>query len=287
MSKKILFLINIFLLYSFTFFSHAQNILSSTARQQNGANASGQIACQQNGASVSGQIVRQQSVHQESEPDAEDLTASELLRCFASRNDVVNAEDLTASEPTASEQTSSESESFVGKNIFSFDLGYLRTALKNNGWGIGLSYEQSLFYFFSIKGLFSHVTIFPQNLDFNLTTVGIGAELMFYPFGNGLDKLYLGFGNETDFFMYLLDSTENSNQDAKDTIIMIYPKIGWKQNFFNLLFLDVFLSYNFFLTEVPTFGTDINLLERGINYGAKFKFNLSEIWILLKNKFFS
>lgn len=253
MSKKILFLINIFLLFNITFFSHAQNILSPTARQQNGDSASGQ------------------SVHQQSAP------------CV----DVVSAEDLTASEPTTSEQTSSESESFVGKNIFSFDLGYLRTALKNNGWGIGLSYEQSLFYFFSIKGLFSHVTIFPQNLDFNLTTVGIGAELMFYPFGNGLDKLYLGFGNETDFFMYLLDSTENSNQDAKDTIIMIYPKIGWKQNFFNLVFLDVFLSYNFFLTEVPTFGTDINLLERGINYGAKFKFNLSEIWILLKNKFFS
>lgn len=243
MSKKILFLINIFLLYNFTFFSHAQNHLSPATRQQNIASASGQ------------------TVRKESEPCANDVSASE--------------------------QTASESDSFVGKSIFSFDLGYLRTALKNNGWGIGLSYEQSLFYFFSIKGLFSHVTIFPQNLDFNLTTVGIGAELMFYPFGKGLDKLYLGFGNETDFFMYLLDSAENSNQDVKDTIIMIYPKIGWKQNFFNLVFLDVFLSYNFFLTEVPTFGTDINLLERGINYGAKFKFNLSEIWILLKNKFFS
>lgn len=245
MSKKILFLINIFLLYNFTFFSHAQNHLSPVARQQNIASASEQTASEQ--------------------------TASEQ----------------SASEQTASEQSASESESFVGKSIFSFDLGYLRSALKNNGWGIGLSYEQSLFYFFSLKGLFSHVTIFPQNLDFNLTTVGVGAELMFYPFGKGLDKLYLGFGNETDFFMYLLDSAKNSNQDVKDTIIMIYPKIGWKQNFFNLVFLDVFLSYNFFLTEVPTFGTDINLLERGINYGAKFKFNLSEIWILLKNKFFS
>lgn len=266
MSKKILFLINIFLLYSFTFFSHAQNHLSPVARQQNIASASEQSA---SGQSASGQTASEQS--------ASEQTASEQ-----------SASEQSASEQSASEQSvHRKSESFVGKSIFSFDLGYLRSALKNNGWGIGLSYEQSLFYFFSLKGLFSHVTIFPQNLDFNLTTVGVGAELMFYPFGKGLDKLYLGFGNETDFFMYLLDSAKNSNQDVKDTIIMIYPKIGWKQNFFNLVFLDVFLSYNFFLTEVPTFGTDINLLERGINYGAKFKFNLSEIWILLKNKFFS
>lgn len=185
--------------------------------------------------------------------------------------------------PNKSQEPKEKQESFVGKNIFSFELAYLRNALKNNGWGIGLSFEQSLFQFFSVKGRFSHVTMFPKDLDFNITTVGIGAEILFYPFGNGLDKLYFGFGNETDFYMYLSSSPENS----KDTIITIYPKIGWKQNFFNLVFLDLFVSYNFFLSEVPTLSSNINLLERGINYGAKFKFNLSEIWTFVKKSFSS
>lgn len=185
--------------------------------------------------------------------------------------------------PNKSQEPKEKQESFVGKNIFSFELAYLRNALKNNGWGIGLSFEQSLFQFFSVKGRFSHVTMFPKDLDFNITTVGIGAEILFYPFRNGLDKLYFGFGNETDFYMYLSSSPENS----KDTIITIYPKIGWKQNFFNLVFLDLFVSYNFFLSEVPTLSSNINLLERGINYGAKFKFNLSEIWTFVKKSFSS
>lgn len=185
--------------------------------------------------------------------------------------------------PNKSQEAKEKQESFVGKNIFSFELAYLRNALKNNGWGIGLSFEQSLFQFFSVKGRFSHVTMFPKDLDFNITTVGIGAEILFYPFRNGLDKLYFGFGNETDFYMYLSSSPENS----KDTIITIYPKIGWKQNFFNLVFLDLFVSYNFFLSEVPTLSSNINLLERGINYGAKFKFNLSEIWTFVKKSFSS
>lgn len=227
-----------------------------------------------------------------------------LIFAFLSFTQISYAQDLLLSteEPPATEPSDSSitqvqnqtseneisksvksQESFVGKNIFSFELAYLRNALKNNGWGIGLSFEQSLFQFFSVKGRFSHVTMFPKDLDFNITTVGIGAEVLFYPFGNGLDKLYFGFGNETDFYMYLSNSPENS----KDTIITIYPKIGWKQNFFNLIFLDLFVSYNIFLSEVPTLSSNINLLERGINYGAKFKFNLSEIWTFVKNRFSS
>lgn len=210
------------------------------------------------------------------EPPVTNPTATSTSQNQTSENEIPKS-------PNKSQEPKEKQESFVGKNIFSFELAYLRNALKNNGWGIGLSFEQSLFQFFSVKGRFSHVTMFPKDLDFNITTVGIGAEILFYPFRNGLDKLYFGFGNETDFYMYLSSSPENS----KDTIITIYPKIGWKQNFFNLVFLDLFVSYNFFLSEVPTLSSNINLLERGINYGAKFKFNLSEIWTFVKKSFSS
>lgn len=324
MSKKHLFLLLIFAFLSFTQISYAQDSLLSTEEQISDASAAVSteeppvaessasslskvpVANKTVAVSIEEQISNASVAVSTEEPPATEPTASSLSKVLVANKTVAvsteeqisndkcelnvaksSANSITQVQNQTSENEISKSvksqESFVGKNIFSFELAYLRNALKNNGWGIGLSFEQSLFQFFSIKGRFSHVTMFPKDLDFNITTVGIGAEVLFYPFRNGLDKLYFGFGNETDFYMYLSNSPENS----KDTIITIYPKIGWKQNFFNLIFLDLFVSYNIFLSEVPTLSSNINLLERGINYGAKFKFNLSEIWTFVKNRFSS
>ncbi len=284
MSKKRFFLLLIFAFLCLTQNFYAENLPLSAQEQ---------ISDDKTASSLSKTPVHNQTATVSTEEPPVSAETDSFLTQDESSNETANLStqeppvtDKTASslsQPSVHNETSKSQESFVGKNIFSFELAYLRTALKNNGWGIGLSFEQSLFHFFSLKGRFSHVTMFPQDLDFNITTVGIGAEVLFYPFGNGLDKLYFGLGNETDFFMYLSNSLENS----KDTTILIYPKIGWKQNFFNLVFLDLFLSYNIFLTDVPTLNSNINLLERGIQYGAKFKFNLPEIWTFAKNKLFS
>lgn len=308
MSKKHIFLLLIFAFLSFTQKSYAQNLPLSTQKprvsEESATSVSKVSVSEPSAASAEPSATSTNKTAAFSTQDATQTKASPLStqdqisdastavsteeppvtnQTATSTSQNQTSENEIPKSPNKSQEPKEKQESFVGKNIFSFELAYLRNALKNNGWGIGLSFEQSLFQFFSVKGRFSHVTMFPKDLDFNITTVGIGAEILFYPFRNGLDKLYFGFGNETDFYMYLSSSPENS----KDTIITIYPKIGWKQNFFNLVFLDLFVSYNFFLSEVPTLSSNINLLERGINYGAKFKFNLSEIWTFVKKSFSS
>lgn len=93
------------------------------------------------------------------------------------------------------------SESFVGKRILSFDFGYLSTGLRNQGWGLGFNYEFQLFDFLSIKPGFSHMTIWPKDLDLTITTVGLNLNLLYYPFNKGLEWLYIGGGIGTDFLM--------------------------------------------------------------------------------------
>ncbi|MBP3449112.1 MAG: hypothetical protein J6K22_01470 [Spirochaetaceae bacterium] len=49
------------------------------------------------------------------------------------------------------------------KQIFSLDTGYLAKGLKNNGWGIGFTYEREIFRGFSVKGGLSHMTMWMKN----------------------------------------------------------------------------------------------------------------------------
>lgn len=176
---------------------------------------------------------------------------------------------------------SGEKNSFIGKSIFSFDSGYLGTGLKNNGWGFGISYERSIFDYLAMKGNFSHMTMFAKNIETRVTTVGIRLEALFYPFGSGLDKLYLGFGGGTDFLMYI----DKESEGSKDTIITVYPEIGWKQNFLNYVMVDVFFGYRILVNEPSLFSWQADLVDSGVEYGIRIKFNLKEIWNFVKNIF--
>lgn len=98
--------------------------------------------------------------------------------------------------------SASGAEQSAGRRIFSFDLGYLGTGLKNNGWGLGVSYEAALLSRLAVKGGFSHMTMMPKDSGMTVTTVGIQLEALCYPFGRGLDWLYVGAGCGTDFLMY-------------------------------------------------------------------------------------
>lgn len=169
-----------------------------------------------------------------------------------------------------------EEKSFVGKGIFSLDFSYLGTGIKNNGWGIGLSYERSIFDFLAAKGSFSHMTMYPKKIDSFVTTVGIKLEAIFYPFSSGLDKLYIGFGGGSDFLMY--DVKDENNESIKDTIITIYPEVGWKQNFLNYVFIDIFCGYTILLSEPSHLSYETDLVDNGIKYGIRVKLNLVKIW---------
>lgn len=74
----------------------------------------------------------------------------------------------------------SQNFNFKEKRIFSLDTAYLLSGLKNNGWGLGLAYEQLVLPFLSIKGDFSHTTIFPTSYDTTITTVGISLNTFYY-----------------------------------------------------------------------------------------------------------
>ena len=92
---------------------------------------------------------------------------------------------------------------FIGKHIVSFDLITMGLSNLELGWGVGVNYEQEIFDFLAVKGEFDHWSMFPYNNYFdNVVGVGVTLEVLYYPFGNGLDKLYVGLGNGTEFIMY-------------------------------------------------------------------------------------
>ena len=170
----------------------------------------------------------------------------------------------------------SQNFNFKEKRIFSLDTAYLLSGLKNNGWGLGLGYEQLVLPFLSVKGDFSHTTIFPTRYDATITTVGISLNTFYYPFNKGLNFLYIGFGCRTDFLMYSGDDVPSDHK--KDSLIRFAPKIGWKQSIYDYVLVDIYYSYRFsvFSSDLPDSVADIT--SNGNGFGVKLKFNLQKIF---------
>ena len=170
----------------------------------------------------------------------------------------------------------SQNFNFKEKRIFSLDTAYLLSGLKNNGWGLGLSYEQLVIPFLSVKGDFSHTTIFPTRYDATITTVGISLNTFYYPFNKGLNFLYIGFGCRTDFLMYSGDDVPSDHK--KDSLIRLAPQIGWKQSIYDYVLIDIYYSYRFSVlsNDLPNFVADIT--SNGNGFGVKLKFNLQKIF---------
>jgi len=170
----------------------------------------------------------------------------------------------------------SQNFNFKEKRIFSLDTAYLLSGLKNNGWGLGLAYEQLVIPFLSIKGDFSHTTIFPTSYDTTITTVGISLNTFYYPFNKGLNFLYIGFGCRTDFLMYSGDAVPSDHK--KDALIRLAPQIGWKQSIYDYVLIDIYYSYRFSVlsNDLPNFVTDIT--NNGNGFSVKLKFNLQKIF---------
>ena len=170
----------------------------------------------------------------------------------------------------------SQNFNFKEKRIFSLDTAYLLSGLKNNGWGLGLSYEQLVIPFLSVKGDFSHTTIFPTRYDATITTVGISLNTFYYPFNKGLNFLYIGFGCRTDFLMYSGDDVPSDHK--KDSLIRLAPQIGWKQSIYDYVLVDIYYSYRFsvFSSDLPDSVADIK--SNGNGFGVKLKFNLQKIF---------
>lgn len=165
-------------------------------------------------------------------------------------------------------------ESFVGKKIFSLDLGYLQTGLENRGWGLGVNYEIQMFKFLSLRPAFSHMTLWPKETDLVVTTVGVKADVLFYPFFKGLDGPYIGTGMGTDFVMF-----SNSNMQKETAITVAAPIVGWKFSILDYVFIDPFLSYRILINRSDLNSPQVaDYFSNKIKWGIKCKINLSKIF---------
>ncbi len=220
------------------------------------------------------------------------LIFSQKIFCQEETNqnsEILNTEISSTESEEEIQNSAAQEESFFSKyfiyhkkSIFSFDTKYLFSGLKNNGWGLGISYERLILPFFSAKGEFSHSSIWPKNYDGSLITVGISLSAIYYPFCKGLNFFYIGFGAATDFLIY--SDKELNNEKSRDILTKLFPQIGWKQNIFDYVLLDIFFGYRVRLSnhELPDFVKDVT--KNGGEFGVKCKLNLGKIFSTIFNR---
>lgn len=170
-------------------------------------------------------------------------------------------------------------ETFAGNRIFSFDLGYLGTGLKNNGWGLGLNYEIAIRDFLAVRPGFSHMTLFPTGSDIVCTTVGLNFDLLFYPFFKGLEGPYVAGRFDTEFVMF------PNSEMQKEIALMATPFLGWKFSVREFVFFDIFFGYRFLLNKSEFSNAEVaNYYGNKFQYGIKIKLNLRKICSSIFNK---
>ena len=161
------------------------------------------------------------------------------------------------------------------KQIFSLETEYLAKGLKNNGWGIGFSYERELYQGIAVKGGLSHMTMWMKNPSLILTSVEVTGDLLYYPFQRGLDWFYSGLQCKTGFFMY--NGSSITEENSQDCVISLYPLIGWKQSFFDIVMIDIFGGYRFVVNPQDQKGMIKNQVKNAFEYGLKVKVSLGKI----------
>lgn len=170
-----------------------------------------------------------------------------------------------------------EDKPFIGKHILSFDLKalYYSTEDKTAGVGFGVTFERQILPFLSVRAEGAENIMWSLADDIRTDVISITAAPLFYPFSRGLDWLYMGCGISTEFFTYRGDSVPSDHE--KDTITSLVPQIGWKQNLFNYVMLDLFFTYKIEITDtaIPDYAED--MVDNGFGAGLKFKINLSRI----------
>jgi hypothetical protein len=154
-------------------------------------------------------------------------------------------------------------------HLLSLDLAYSIIGLMNQGWGIGLSYEEKLLKSLSVKGTLGHMTFSTGLEDVYCTSVNISLFVNYYPFGNGLDKLYIGMGNGCDFMYYFGGGEALPN--AEDVLIFIAPRAGWKFNISRYFMIDISAGYKFIVVDAYNYSEIKSYTYAGPQFGLGFK----------------
>lgn len=168
-----------------------------------------------------------------------------VSKLFAQEKELGEQPPLSQSSPEFQEKPQKisffNSQKFIFKEnrIFSLDAAYLWSGLKNDGWGLGLSYEQTVLPFLSAKGEFSHMPLWPAKYDIVITTVGVSLSTFYYPFNKGLNFLYVGFGCKTDFLMY--SGGDVLREKRKYSLIYVFCRSGGSR-MCTIMFLLIFFT---------------------------------------------
>ena len=119
------------------------------------------------------------------------------------------------------------------------------------------------------------MSVWPEDYDAIVTTVGIGLEAYFFPFFKGLNWLYMGFGSKCDFLMGT--GSDVQKDDEKNSAIFLFPQIGFRQNIKDFVIVDISYGYNIEVsgTTLPAYEKD--LVKHGSQLDAGVKINLSKI----------
>jgi hypothetical protein len=154
-------------------------------------------------------------------------------------------------------------------HLLGLDLAYSLTGALNHGWGIGLSYEEKITRFLSVKGTFGHMAFLTGIEDMYCASVHISLFANYYPFGNGLDKLYIGLGNGCDFMNYF--GGEEVPPDAEDVLISFTPRTGWKFFAGNRIMLDISAGYKLVIADASHYHEVKKYTGAGPQFGLGFK----------------
>jgi hypothetical protein len=160
-------------------------------------------------------------------------------------------------------------------HIFSLDLlSYSLTGILNQGWGMGLSYEKKIEDWLSVKGTFGHMTFLTGLDDVYCTSAHISLFLNFYPLSKGLDKLYISIGNSCDFMHYF--GGGDLPDPAKDTLIGLTPKLGWKFLVTRRFMLDVSAGHKIIIVDSGNYRNIRHYTNTGVQFGVGFKIFLDK-----------
>lgn len=155
-------------------------------------------------------------------------------------------------------------------HLFSFDLNYARIGLTNNGWGLGLVYEQLVIDHLSVKGEFGHMTFKTTVEDIYCTTVNLALFTQYYFLNPDLKNLYFGLGISTDFLNYFGSGVLPDK--TNDTIIYFCSILGWKYYPFPKLLFDLNTGYNFIISGAENYPNFDKYGKGGFQYSISIKY---------------
>jgi len=137
------------------------------------------------------------------------------------------------------------------ESLFTLDMNYARTAVANNGVGLGFGYERSILDHLALKGGVGNMTFLTSEEDLYCSTVGVSLDAHYYPLSSDLRRLYTGLGCSTDFLNYFGSASVRDKES--DTIIYLDTVVGWKQRVARWLLLDFNFGYNVILSNASNY----------------------------------